>query len=579
MASLEDLLDKTLLFVAAKESGQDPMGSLRRAPSAPMAFAPPKAEINDDHQNQPVWHWKHDPQSPAKVDAVQAFARGAGPKGMLMPVCSRVEVESVTIKVKSDDDVVNLPLTPKYALTKFFLEAASMKERKIGWWRLAANLDHSMLVVSGYELQRASGVDPKPLDMGLIQKLGERFFPDPDVPSGDPDAPETPRSPSSISAPPAVVSVHQSVDVYMAPTWVIVAFGFTTCKERADFEPGRVLGAGRMYPHVMVACNHAATEVECKIHVVRPATTAHSAEHGMAHPEMNHELRAVMFADTNESQSIVPDFIPGPLPIWSNFFDYYDLHPPVGTEFKFVDPKRTNPLPIVGAIRREQALHVPGVYESTSTFTKKPLQGEFYNLHIAPRMKYSKKGIEIDDIAMAPFCEHDCLHTHTRWGIPNPSVPDSNWGFKGRIPFAEKGATLVPGNQTVYVSLSTPASFRYRAVAAGPIRPGTFSVFNHHGSGYALAIDDAFATWFTMTGAKAGIWGNAVAAREPYVRIKPGFIPIPPFVPVPELTIEHVDPTESSAAFYYRLQMTGTILPDDFKPRIDIKDLSACRKG
>jgi hypothetical protein len=579
MASLEDLLDKTLLFVAAKESGRDPMKSLRRAPGAPIAFAPPKAEISDDHENQPIWHWTHDPQSPAKIEAVRAFARGAGASGMFMPVCSRVEVENVTIKVKSDDDVVTLPLTPAYVLTKFFLDAASMGTRQTGWWRLPAKLDASMLVVFGYELQPASGVAPKPLDMAIVERLKERFFPDPDVPAGDPDAPETPRSDSSCKAPPAIVEVHHSLDVFLAPTWVIVAFGFTTCKERTDFEPGQVLGAGRMYPHVMVTCNQPAAEVQCKIHVVRSPTTHHGTD-GMAHAEMKQELRAILFTDTNESRSIAPGWARGPIPLWSNFFDYYDLHHPVGREFCFVDPARTNPKPIIGAIQREQTLHLSGLYENVSTFMKESRQGEFDNLHIAPRMKYSKNGVEVDDIVMAPFCEHDCLHTHTRWGIPNPNVPVSNFGFTGRTPYGKKGAPLVPTNQTVYVSLTLPTSFLYRAVAGGPIRPGTFSVFNHHGSGYALAISETMGTWFKMTAAKGGVWGNAIVAREPYARIRPGFpLPVPPFLPIPDVSVEHVDPTESSAAFYCRLQMTGTILPDHFEPRLVVKDLGACRNG
>ena len=92
-------------------------------------------------------------------------------------------------------------------------------------------------------------------------------------------------------------------------------------------------------------------------------------------------------------------------------------------------------------------------------------------------------------------------------------------------------------------------------------------------------LGTAMGTWFAMKIAKRGVWSNAIVAREPYVRIKPGFIPVPPFLPIPELSLEHVDPTESSAAFYCRLQMTGTILPDHFEPRLVVKDLDACRNG
>ena len=192
-------------------------------------------------------------------------------------------------------------------------------------------------------------------------------------------------------------------------------------------------------------------------------------------------------------------------------------------------------------------------------------------------MKYSKNGVEFDDIAMAPFCEHDCLHTHTRWGIPDPKIPLSNKGFDGRAPHQIAGAPLVPANQTVFISLTTPSSCRYRAVARGPIRPGTFSVFNHHGSGYALAIDAKIVNWLTFGAAQSFVKAYAIAAREPYVRIKPGFLPIPPFFPFPEVSVEHVDPTESSAAFYHRLQFSGTNDTDKFEPRIKIENLALCR--
>src|SRR5262249_21763953 len=144
--------------------------------------------------------------------------------------------------------------------------------RTQGWWQLESNIDHSILVVFGYQLAVTDGALPAPIEFKDVTKLGKRFFPDPDLPSGDPDAPEAPIS-SDATAPPAIASVNQSVLVNIAPTWVIVAFGLTTCKERADFEPGQVLGAGRIYPHVMVTCNQGASELGCQISVVRPSHT------------------------------------------------------------------------------------------------------------------------------------------------------------------------------------------------------------------------------------------------------------------------------------------------------------------
>ena len=570
MASLDDLLSKTMLFTAAKDAGIDPK-SLKLGAGAPIAFKPPyepPPAVDDiDPATQAVWHWKHDPGAPAKVEALTAFVRAAGPKGMPMPVCPRIEVESVTIKVRADDDTLELPLTSKYVLTKFFLNGGTIKGGGSGWWRLPANVDRSMLIVFGYELQRASGVAPKPIDPAVIESLGPHFFPDPDVPASDPDAAA---APSSHIAPPAIVGIHQSVTAYVAPTWVIVTFGLTTCKERADFEPGEVLGAGRIYPHVMVTCNVAAAQVESKIHVVRPGTTmVHDAE-------MKPNMGSILITDTNAERSIFPEFMTsfGVIPVWSNFFDYYDLNPPLGKEYCFVNPDKTGSRNVVGGIQREDSLHVPSLYEKSSTFVKLPRQGEFDNLHVAPRMKYAHRGLLIDDIVMAPFCEHDCLHTHMRWGKPGPTIPFSNLGFVGRQPLTQEGAPTVPANQEVFVSLTSPTSFRYRAVARGPVQPATFSVFFHHGSGYALAI----ASPAKVFGAKGAVKAYAIASRDPYVRIKPGVVLIPPFtLPIPDVDMEHADPTDSTAAFYQRLQFMGTNSPDDWKPRIRIINLDLCR--
>ena len=39
------------------------------------------------------------------------------------------------------------------------------------------------------------------------------------------------------------------------------------------------------------------------------------------------------------------------------------------------------------------------------------------------------------------------------------------------------------------------------------------------------------------------------------------------------------NPTESTAALYHRLQFMGTNSPDEWKPRIQILSLEACRNG
>ncbi len=594
MASLEDILKKTFLFVAADDTGLEVFKRHRHTAAEPIAFSPPTPPplpardpenlgiwhwVHDptpppggDPENLAVWHWVHDPITPAKLTNVSAWVRSAGHAGMRMPVADAIEVESISITSEPNLPPFDLPLTQEFVLAKFHLEEAVMKHRSRGWWQLAAKLDHSLLVVFGYELVQADGVPPRALDLEKIEKMGSRFFPTPEVPSDDPDAspvpPGTDRAGPGLT--PVTLETNQSVTAFIAPTWVIVAVGFSTCKERADFEPGGVLGAGRLYPHVMVTCNHDLTRVECKVNLVRPLKTMpHDAE-------MQLNIGAIMMTDTNEDHRIASVGGVGspPIPIWSNFFDYYELNPGIGQEFCFVDPKKTTKRTISGAIKRESTFHLGTMYQASSPFIKLPRQGEFDNIHIAPRMRFSNEttGLVINDIAMAPFCIHDCLHTHTRWGLPGPSVRPFNKGFDGRKPYAAEGAPLVPANQTVFVTRTAASSIKYRAVAEGPIKPGTFSVFFHHGSAYALAVPSP--TTFKL--ARVATQMYVQQCGDPFVDVSIFSRPMAEHLGT-AFIMRDVDGVQSVAAFYQRLRFMGKTKPDTWMERIQILDLARCR--
>jgi hypothetical protein len=561
MPSLKDLLQRTMLFTAASDGGVDAYVDLKHGPSDPVTFPVPSLAAGTPANERAVWSWKHDPGAPATITNLNAIVQAAG---MAMAVCTKIEVESVSVTLNPGDSPVQLPLTPAYVMAKYALGSAHMNSRSSGWWQLEANLDCSILVVFGYELVPASGA-PKALKLAQVESLGDKFFPAPDVPADDPDAG------GEACVPEASVEVGQCVTAHVAPPWVVVAFGFTTCKERADFEPGAILGAGRIYPHVMVACNRPMQRAEAKIHIVRPATV-------MTHsPESLPDVGAIFIADTNETHALLSqvgvDFKWGslrapPLPLWSNFFDYYDLSPPTGTEFQFVDPSKVGERVVSKGIRRESPFRVTDPYEASSSFKKLPGQGAFDNVHLAPPMQFSNPtGTTLPPVVMAPFCEHDCLHTHTRWGLPIPLVPRSNLGFAGRQPYAAKGAPLVPAGQSVFITRTSASSFRYRA-QADPIAAGAWTVFNHHGSAYSLSI--AAPTEFGK--ARFGVAATVIQLVEPYTR---GLDVLLPFL---DREIVDVDPMSSLAAFYQRLQFTGTASPDVFLPRIQILDLDLCRR-
>ena len=65
-------------------------------------------------------------------------------------------------------------------------------------------------------------------------------------------------------------------------------------------------------------------------------------------------------------------------------------------------------------------------------------------------------------------------------------------GFTARIPYTGTGSPLVPEDHVVQLGLTSASSFRYLGrLAPTPKRvvdESTWTVFNHHGSGYALGI-------------------------------------------------------------------------------------------
>jgi hypothetical protein len=569
MASLKDLLSRTMLFTAARGADIDVFSSGRHAPSDVVSFPPPTSTPSTPAADRAVWSWKHDPASPAQFTHVSALVEA---HGHAMPVLDKVEVESVTIKLEGNE--FNLPLRQSHVLAQFSLASGRIPASSEGWWQLEANTDVSMVVVFGYEIVPASGVDPKPLDMKIVEKLGDKFFPKPDVPAGDPDYTPAGGGGAAEDAGAAIVAgVGQARTAYVAPPWIIVAVGLTTCKERADFEAGKVLGAGRIYPHVMVACNRVLERSEAKIVHQRPAKV-------MAHSEESlTDVGAIFMADTNESHATLTWSTFGgtpPFPLWSNFFDYYDLHPAHGEECMFVDPSKTEQRRVSNGIWRESPLRFgDNLYDKESTFLKLPGQGAFDNVHVAPRMKFEnpKTGYKIPEIVMAPFCEHDCLHMHTRWGRPAHGFldfpPKFVKGFVDRTPYAGEARPLVPSNQSVFVTSLSPSSFRYRALAAGPLPSGSWTVFNHHGSAYSLSISNPT----KFAGGRFSVAASVIQLSEPYTR------PIEIMIPFLDREIVDVEPMSSLAAFYYRLQFTGTSTPDKFMPRINILDLNLCRNA
>ena len=314
---------------------------------------------------------------------------------------------------------------------------------------------------------------------------------------------------------PDPVTVGEVKNIVVSPLRILVCFGLTCCKERNDFEPGGVLGANRVYPHVLLMSSMQLKAANAVITVTRPPSTTPSH----VDREMGPIIRPILFTDSNlpTGNTVGPA-----LPHWDNMFDYHELDP-IGQGLKTItvvdgDPasKRAKERKQSGLLAKEKEFPIAGAtltdFYDLADLRKMPRQGEFDNLHVAPRMTIPPIGpfsrtadpgfrflMNMDNVIMAPFCVHDCLHTHFRWGV-NPlgflgnlvlTFPDSAKGFDGSFhPNTIDGAPQVPHNQSVNISFLSGNSFSYEGIVHGPVEPGRWHVFFHHGMSYANELWD-----------------------------------------------------------------------------------------
>jgi hypothetical protein len=569
MPGLKAFLQKTMIFTAAAPNN---LFASWLPASEPIVPTPPTATTQGDEADRPIWNWTHDPNSPAKITNLAAIVRAMN--NMTMTACDSIEVERVAISLSPNSPVL-LPLDVDHVVCKFKLEKGHIPNSLDGWWRLESNVDWSMAVVFAYEIVRSLQMPeptPKILKVKLADLEEDSAFPAPGVRSGDPDY----MDPTAVTRPSAAGvydgaarTLENTVTAVGTRHFVVVVFGLTTCKERGDFEPGGVLGAGRVYPHVMVLSSQGMVNAEATIHIKRPAS-------GMKNAEMDGRILPLLATDSNVMH--------GPTPIWSNVFDYVVTNPfdKIGLIdqddrdgsgsgwMTVVDPTKKQRT-IVGKIKRETLTHIPHLVEPAD-FTKMDMQGEFDSIHLAPSMIYEPLiGPKETFIKMAPFCVHDCFHTHFRWGNflkdLMPELPKSNKGFIGRIPYGGSdpshangdGRPLVPSDQTVKIGLTGSSTFRYFAKTTpgfgwGSVYAGTWTVFNHHGSGYALGV----ASQIKWQGAGAGVAAHVFGAAEPY---SDGGL------------ITNLNPITSTPAFYFRLRWTGYVV-GGWVERLQILDLS-----
>ncbi len=505
MPSFNQLLEQSMPFFAARAHGVKP----RRIDHAYRGGKPnPENPDDPDDRYHPdddrsaeqviqdnlIWQFDHDPASPATFDDLRVWSRGMGMNySHAVSVMRKIEVGQLAV-IHERGTQFELPLLSEFEVGTWHIPAASIPASNDGLWQLEAKTDASMLVAFAFE--QIDGVIV-PMTMQSIEALGDAFMPEPGTKPPCPDV---------------TVAGTGTIRICLESVRYLVLVSLTTCRERPDFAPGELVGFARFYPHVMVMSNDDLRSVEVSIFLDRPAK---AMTHG--DPEMMDEIKALLVTDSNVNHSITKPIMPElPLPITSNIYDYYEVeaHDVLATraptrlsaaeralipaaerrfhedhpeqragEVTFADTRFTRKRTLERCVGRDGGIR--------RAITKQARQGQFDSVHLAPRMRtefvdtsdHPDRRVVLDDIAMVFVCMHDCVHTHMRWAAwASDKIVR---GFDGDRPYAKSGAPTVPANQSVFISFPTQHSMTYRAIAEG-CTGGKWSVFFHHGSGYAI---------------------------------------------------------------------------------------------
>jgi hypothetical protein len=538
MPSLSKLLDHTMVFVAAK-------GEKKTPKLAQTSFSPPTLpeEIEDDKAaTTPIWHFSAD--GPAKFKDLKCIARDMGPSRMT--VCSEVSFGSIKVTLPTGESST-LKLEQTFLLESYGLDGgritpgagrvesgqppipfenfrnSGLFQATVDLYPLEMNLDKSVLHVFVFEFPGGIAGGAKATTKDATKS--EYFMP---LPGQD----EWARTPAKQSAPVLepgkgpVIKQGQMGMFVMNPFRVVAFVSLVCCKERADFDPGGLLGGARMIPHVMVMANRTLKSVETSVTITRPDALKMDP-HTDHCSQMNHAIESSLFSDNNDAPLItgtgmkvtVPDWLGGtyelseeaPVPYWNELFAWYQspaFAKDKGAQtYKVVRPDmkaRT----IAGALKKldlddydapETGDNFELAYFAKST-RRVARQGAFDNIHTAPTMKmsFTEPGVDpavLTKAYMAPFCEHDCLHTHWRWGqfaktksTLGWSAPDAkNPSLVPGSPYAVAGSPMVPHNQAVDIEVKSANSYVYK-VSARDVAAGTYTFVNHHGAAYAVSV-------------------------------------------------------------------------------------------
>ncbi len=507
--------------------------------------------------------------------------------------------EKAVLITTTEGKELKLPLTPEFVHTKLLVTDGYLPEGENPIWPLEMLLDRGLVIALVYEIGLDNVVAPwkDPDDAsrsayeGALKEVAVHSKVHPCVAPLKPPAPSRPphappevsdpnytfvsTAPSTGFAPPEEEPEPAEEDQCTASPWgrqisqgklmpksaahgsvsgqvpanasaavtpmkVLIVLSLTSCRQRADYEPGGVVGMARLYPHILVRADVDLLKIEATVRYDRPdKTTRAEPTDGIegeamscckGYDAVSQEINSTLVADSNDNLQKAPGL--PLLPFWGNMFNYYqtDAYQALGQEkLKVVsNDRRGMRSDDSGLVERDVVLG----FDSLSV-KKMPHQGEFDNIHMAPKLKMvrvthvsyppdpyapeSSKPKEppsvqdlvpvdatklgLDDISMAPFCAHDCFHMHWRWG----SESSAKWvrGWDDASAHQVAGSPLVPLNQNVYIWLRGVAKLSVHHVigssdgSVDPLEANEWQVVMYQGAAYAVEVE-SFIKWFAV---------------------------------------------------------------------------------
>ncbi|MCY1041878.1 hypothetical protein OV208_11190 [Corallococcus sp. bb12-1] len=507
MPSLDTLLMSTLLLNA------DP-----RAPYTSFAEEGASAEGAARASKGAVWAWTHDTENPGRVTNVtHRLRKTAWFAEQTLTVLDELVWHPIEIIYRGT--TLKLELTRKFLLRKYEVGSGSIGEERSLFW-IPAELDRSMLQVFGFQVNLRTGsgtVELEPIPRDVLDR--EDFMP-------------YENSPPPPKPPVMKVKRTETGTLQMTPLRVIVCAEFVCCLERADYVPKAKAATSRFRPHLMFVSNRPLERMAASISVRRPPMSdmahppspggephaphtppphaPHDHDHAGAHAtagppahdpaddqdEMAHAMATGMWSDSNNGllawQNLANLSFP---PLWNGIFSRVKTNLPAGSGYLMASPE------LVEGPGFNSYLFTGVEYKAWQQ-NLKARQGYFDNIHVAPPMKAPKSirarltqaqvdHYQLESIAMAPFCIHDCLHMHWRW---LPADEKHLWGWDASRPYAIPGVPHIPAHQHLRVEVDAPHAFTYSVHADTCLDAGRWQYVMHEGMAYGnSAADEQFA--------------------------------------------------------------------------------------